>query len=263
MKKRIITLIFAVLLMVTMTVSVFATDDSVITIGALSERLYDGADILTDSEEAEIASRLDVLSEKYKVDFVVATVSEVGDYTPTEYCEAYYDDGGYGIGDDRSGVLLFIAMDDGEGKGAYRIHSRGFAEVALTEDEQISIGESCATFLTAEEYASAIDSFIDDCEYQIDGEINGFPFEFGFNLVVSIVIGLVIAFIVTGIWKGQLKSVRQQTGAANYTKPGSMQITQANDFFLYRTITREKKPEKSSSSSNSSSGGGRTTGGSF
>lgn len=258
MKKKIISIISVVLLMMSLTATAFAAD-----VECTGERLYDGADILTDSEESDIALRLDELSEAYQVDFVVATVGEVGDYTATEYCEAYYDAGQYGMGDDRSGVLLFIAMDDGEDGRAYRIHARGLAEEALTEDEQITIGENCAAFLSAEEYALAIESFIDDCEYQIDGEINGFPFKFFKNLIISVVIGLVAGFIITGIWKGQLKSVRQQSGAANYTKQGSMQIAQANDFFLYRTVTREKKPEKSSSQSSGSSGGGRTTGGSF
>ena len=258
MKNRIITIITAILLILSITIPCFAAD-----IESTGKRLYDGADILSDAEEKTILEKLNDLSEKYQVDFIVATVSEVGDYSPTEYCEGYYDAGEYGIGDDRSGVLLFIAMDDGYGQGAYRIHSRGLAEVALTKDEQISIGESCASFLSDESYVSAINVFIDDCEYQINGEINGFPFKFFKNLVISLVIGLIVALIVTGSWKNQLRSVKQQSGAANYTKPGSMHIAYANDFFLYRTISREKKPEKSSSGKSSSGGGGRTTGGSF
>ena len=71
-----------------------------------------------------------------------------------------------------------------------------------------------------------------------------------FPLVLKILIGLVIGVIVALILKGQLKSVRQQNRADAYVKPGSMHITTANDFFLYRTLTRTKK------ASNNSSGGG-------
>lgn len=253
MKKRLIFIVFTLLICMVTVLSVA---------GAESDRLYDEADLLTDVEEEVISERLDSVTEEFGVELVVATVSSTGDYTATEYCEAYYDEGEYGIGEDRSGILLFIAMEDEEGGRSYRIHARGFAEEALTEDEQISIGETVATFLSAEDYSTAINTFIDECEYQINGEINGFPFKFVRNLIISLVIGFVIALIVTGIWKGQLKSVRQQSGAATYTKDGSMQVETANDFFLYRTITRQKKEEKSSQSSSGSSGG-RTTGGSF
>lgn len=252
MKKKIVFIAFTLLICMVTVLSVA---------GAESDRLYDEADLLTDVEEEVIAEKLDSVTEEFGVELVVATVSSTGDYTATEYCEAYYDEGEYGIGDDRSGVLLFIAMEDEEGGRSYRIHARGFAEEALTENEQISIGDSIVTFLSDEDYYTAINTFIDECEYQINGEINGFPFKFVKNLIISLVIGFVIALIVTGIWKGQLKSVRQQTGAATYTKDGSMQIETANDFFLYRTISRQKKEQKSSSSSGGS--GGRTTGGSF
>ncbi len=259
MKKNILTIVMALLLCITFAIPAFANDGEALSNG---ERLYDGADIFSAEEEKEIAKRLDEVTDKYKVEFVIATVATVGDYSATEYAKQYYDDGKYGIGDDRSGVFLFITMDDGAGGRAYRIHTRGLAETAISESEQIDIGEDVASYLSDGNYADSAELFIDKCEYQINGEINGFPFKFGRNLIISLVIGLVSAFIVTGLWKGQLKSVRQQSGAANYTKQGSFNVTFSNDFFLYRTVSSVKKPENKSSSS-SSGGGGRTTGGSF
>lgn len=257
-KKNILTIVVVLLLCIGFAIPSFANEGDVLSDG---ERLYDGADLFSAEEEKDIEDKLNKVTDKYDVEFIIATVETVGDYSATEYTEQYYDDGKYGIGDKRSGVLLFITMDDGKGGRAYRIHTRGFAEVAISESEQIDIGDDVATYLSDGDYADAAEVFIEKCEYQINGEINGFPFKFGRNLIISLVIGLVSALIVTGMWKGQLKSVRQQSGAANYTKQGSFNVAFANDFFLYRKVTREKKPDNKSSSS--SSGGGRTTGGSF
>ena len=60
--------------------------------------------------------------------------------------------------------------------------------------------------------------------------------------------------------KGQLKSVKKQVAATEYTKKGSMQVNLSNDFFLYSTVNRRKKQQNNSSSSSGSSrnvGGGK------
>ena len=73
-------------------------------------------------------------------------------------------------------------------------------------------------------------------------------------------LGFLVGWIVSAVLKGQLKSVRKQDRANNYLKPGSLQLTVSNDFFLYRNVTQSKKESKSSSSGGSS-GSSRSTGG--
>ena len=257
MKNRIYASLIAILLCMLVCVPAFANE-------AYEYLLFDEADLLSESEEAHVLSKLISLTEKYDVDFAVAALSTVDDYSVDEYTEYYFDEVGIGTGDDcDGGILLLIAMDDGEGGRAYRIHTRGLPEEAMTEDQQIEIGDNAASYLSDEEYVEAINVFLDESEYYINGEINGYPFAAGKNLVICLVIGIIIALIVTGVWKGQLKSVRQQRAAANYVKTGSMNVTMANDFYLYSTVRAEKIEEKSSSSGSSGSSGGRTTGGSF
>jgi uncharacterized membrane protein YgcG len=77
------------------------------------------------------------------------------------------------------------------------------------------------------------------------------------NLLICLVIGIIAGVVVAFILKGQLKTVRKQNQANVYVKPGSMQVTVHNDFFLYRDVTRTKKQ----SSSSSGSGSSRSTGG--
>ena len=73
------------------------------------------------------------------------------------------------------------------------------------------------------------------------------------TLLICLGIGLVIALIATGIMKGQLKSVRSQSAAADYVKSGSLQVTEAHDLFLYRNIVRHPKPKSNNSGSGRSS----------
>ena len=83
----------------------------------------------------------------------------------------------------------------------------------------------------------------------------------GYDRALSAVLDSNITTLVVAlILKGQLKSVRKQNQANVYVKPGSMQLTTSNDFFLYRTVDRTKKESSSSSSSGSSRNVG---GGSF
>ena len=87
------------------------------------------------------------------------------------------------------------------------------------------------------------------------------------NLVISVVIGFIVAFIATGIMKGKLKTVRANNLAQNYAVPGSLNVYNARDMFLYRQITYTEKSNDSDSSNGShTSSSGRShsgKGGSF
>ncbi len=220
-------------------------------------RLLDGAELLTGTEEKALLKRINEVSEKYKVDIVIVTSKSTNGESVAAFAERYYETSGFGYGEKNDGVQLFICMEDRD----WRIDSFGLGADAISTMDIDDIGEAIVPFLSDGEYVEAFNTFIDECEYQIDGEINGFPFDFVKNLAISIVIGLVIALIVTGIWRGQLKSVRKQPGANQYTKPGSMQVTYSNDFYLYKVVNRQKKANTSSSRSSSgsshNSGGGK------
>ncbi len=220
-------------------------------------RLVDGADLLSSDEENTLLAKLDEVSEKYKVDFVIATVETVGELTFDQYVENFYDNSHYGYGENKDGVVLLVAMEERE----YRILSNGLAAKAISLSDIDVIGNQFSSYLTNEEYVEGFNVFIDECEYEVNGEINGFPFAFVRNLLISLGVGLILGLIVTGVWKGQLKTVRQQKNAANYTKNGSMQVILANDFYLYSTVSRHAKPQNNSSSGGSGGGSSRNVGG--
>ena len=216
--------------------------------------VWDEAELLNETEVAQLNSKLESISEKYKAEIRVVTLSSMDGGDIDEFLEYLYDESGFGYGENHDGVLLVVCMDPRE----YRILSNGFAGEAITSGDIDAIGEAFKSDLSDGNYADAFDTFADKCEYYLDGHINGFPFNTGKNLLICLGIGLVVALIVTGIWKNQLKSVRKQSAANAYVKAGTMQITQSGDFFMYRNVT---KTQKQSSSSSGSSGSSRSTGG--
>ena len=216
--------------------------------------VWDEAELLNETEVAQLSSKLESISKKYKAEIRVVTLSSMDGGDIDEFLEYLYDESGFGYGENHDGVLLVVCMDPQE----YRILSNGFAGEAITSGDIDAIGEAFKSDLSDGNYADAFDTFADKCEYYLDGHINGFPFNTGKNLLICLGIGLVVALIVTGIWKNQLKSVRKQSAANAYVKAGTMQITQSGDFFMYRNVT---KTQKQSSSSSGSSGSSRSTGG--
>lgn len=218
--------------------------------------LIDDADLLTDSEEAFLLEKLESVSSAYQAQIVIVTVESIGNADAEMALEYIYDSMNFGYGPNHDGVLLLICMETRE----YQILSNGFASEAMDNIDIEMIGDSIVPSLSNGDYADAFDEFIRQCDYRLDGYLNGYPFQPGVTLLISLAIGLAAALIVTSILKRQLKTVRVQYAANAYVKPGSMQVSVHRDIFLYRNVTRTKK-ESSSSSGRSSGGSSRSTGG--
>lgn len=247
--KRLLTMVLALMLCLSLAAQVSAAD---------LPRLVDSADLLTDAQEAELLAHLDELSEAVQADIVIVTLESLGGYSADDVVNAFYDQYNYGMGPGRDGVVLLLSMAERD----WRILSNGFAADAITMGDIDSIGSRIVDDLSDGEYMDAFVDFADLCAYEIDGERNGFPFRFGMNLAISLAIGFAVAFIATGVMRSKLKSVRSQTGAQEYTRPGSFQLTRSSDLFLYRTLDRRRRPQNNGSSGRSGGGGGsRNVGG--
>ena len=74
--------------------------------------------------------------------------------------------------------------------------------------------------------------------------------EYGLDdcLLTAVALGVGIGLLVAFMLKGQLKSVHRQDQANAYVKPGSMQITQSDDHFLYSNVVRMPKQQNNSHS---------------
>ncbi len=264
MKKRLCAIFFVLLFAVISVCPVFAEDGL--------QRLVDAADLLSDSEEGELSSLLDEISERQQTDIVVVTVDSLEGLSAAQYADDFFDHNGYGFGEGKDGILFLISMEERD----WYITTSGYGITAVTDAgreymseqfvDDLSEGAYAAAFTT---FASLCDDFITQADLGEPYDIGNLPQEpFGFvtHLAVSAAIGFVIALIVTGIMKGQLKTVQSQSKADDYVKSGSMKLTKQNDLFLYKHVERREKPKESdrsaggskthTSSSGSTHGGG-------
>ncbi len=231
------------------------SDNMQVDVGNTDELVLDDAELLSDTEEAQLEEKLLAISKQYGAQIVVGTLPSAEGMDIDELLNFFYDEGGFGYGANRDGVFLLVCMDPRE----YRILSNGFAGDAIQDGEIESISNEIVSDLSDGNYADAFNTFADECAYYLDGHINGYPFNVGKSLLIALAVGVVASFIVSSVLKGQMKSVHKKNEADVYVKAGSMQITQSGDYFMYRNVTKTQK--QSSSSSGSSGGSSRSTGG--
>ena len=261
MKKKIFALLFAILLCVTVITPAFAESNM--------SRLVDNADLLTDSEENTILSKLDEISNRQQFDVVVVTVNSLDGKSPMQYADDFYDYNGYGFGADYDGVLLLVSMEDRD----WYITTTGFGITAITDAGIEYISDKFVSGLGDGEYAKAFTSYAELCDEFITqaktgkpydvGNMPKEPFNFAKNILIAFVIGLAVALTITNIMKSKLKTVHFQPAASSYVKAGSMNVTENRDLFLYTHIDRIPKPKDNTSGGSSThiSSSGSTHGG--
>ena len=257
MKKRLWGLLCTLFLVLSYSLPVLAWSDTPL--------LVDNADILTDSEESELLSRLEEVSVRGKADVVVVTIDALYGENMQDYADNFYDDNGYA----EDGILLLISISDGE----WYISTTGFGITAVTDAGREYMADHFVEKLSAGAYLDAFMTYTDLCDEFIQQARNGKPYDVGNmpkgpfplvrNLLVSLGIGLVVALIMTGKMRGELTTVNMEDKAADYVKGGSLKVTQSKELFLYKQMHRQAK-EKTTSSGGSdthSSSSGKTHGG--
>lgn len=284
MKKRIFAFI-AVVLMLTLSFSFF----SLASLAAekpeerLVPRLADNANLIDENAEKQLLERLDSLSELYQFDFVVATVKTTGGKDIVSFSDDYFDYNGFGYGEDDSGVALIISMDPRE------VYISGCGEGTQYFDyaDAQNIIDVFYDDLKAGKYASVVETFIGEAESKVDAGRNGssdyeggklpmdvrltvFLYNWKTTILIPLAVGIILAFITVVFLKRGLKSVKKNEGAADYEVPGSLNITNSREYFLYSNVTKTPKMNSDNSdgigssgthggsSGNDHSGGGRS-----
>lgn len=78
---------------------------------AAEQRVYDQAGLLSAAEIDLLEERIAQLRESLGVDIVLLTANE-GVYDTMDYADVFYENGGFGTGDNATGVLYFIDMQN-------------------------------------------------------------------------------------------------------------------------------------------------------
>ena len=233
MKKKLLTLVFAAVLLIVLAVPCFAEE----------ARCVDNAGLLSDAQMLSVCAKLDEISIKHGVDITVLTTPSTYGDDVSAYADSFYDNSDWGQGDRRDGIMLMISMAERD----WYISTCGRGIDAVTDYGISYIGQQIVGELSEGDYAAAFEHFADVCgqmltqeasgeAYDIDNKVDekhGFNFEGG---LVSLFIGAITALFPTKIMKDDLKSVNNQVKASNYIKQGSLNLTNKSDTFLYRHV---------------------------
>ena len=174
----------------------------------------------------------------------------------TDCADLFYAYNDLGEGDENDGILLYVDPDIRE----YSIYAHGFGTDVFDDDALIYIENAIYPYLSDSEYENAFIAFSDACDYILTSYENGTPYKAPFEwltvLIITGIIGLIVGLISVSVMKGNMKSVRFNDSARQYAINDSFTLNHSRDIFLYRTITRVRKPESNSSGGVRSSASG-------
>lgn len=250
MKKRIFSLLGCMVLFCTM---------FLFTVSAGGKLLVDDAGLLSVDDSTAILTKLNEVSDDLNCDLVIMTTAGLCGEDPYYRSRDLFTENGYGRGEDnKDGVMMLISMEEGEGNNIYHITPFGKCVDYFSESSLDRLCDKVESKLVDKNYNGAFNAFINETKRVIKHETSFFSL---LRLVVALGIGALIALIVVGSMKAKLRSVRFQPEANNYLKPGSLNVTLAEEHFLYHTLTRTARPKNNGSGGSHVGSGGVSHGG--
>lgn len=234
---------------------------------AAAPSVVDLADLFTPDEEAGLADLISDFQNKTGMDFAVITSYQPHEESLQDIADAFYDEGGYGLDDENSGILYLIDMYE---RTPY-LCTTG-AMIDYMTDERIEAAHD-ANYgdLVSGDYASAAVKMIEtvytyfqrgipEGQYQYDA-ITGQRLtarhkaltlgEIGVSAIVALVVLLIFVKSVHGSY-----TLKGSTYHYDYRTNSDVEVTASADDFLRTTTTRTRKAEPPSDGSGGSHSGG-------
>ena len=213
----------------------------------------DYADVLTDSEEAELVAKLEALGSEYDIEIGAITVDSNEGKDPQDFADDFYDYNGYGYGVNDDGILVVFNTGKGDGNRNIWISTHGTGVDYLTDNEINLIVEMMIDPIKNGDFAGAFDNFVIECENAIDPSISIIW------IPLSILAGFGLAYLIVKMQASKLKTVRAKVNAADYV--GDVMLTGQYDNFMYKNVRSTPKAQSSSGGSTHRSSSGRSHGG--
>ena len=230
--------------------------------------IVDDAGYLMQSELASLSKELDEVREKYGFEVAIYTESDMTSSTAQASADDIYDYNGYGAGENDDGILLYICSDTRE----YHFTTHGEGLKYFNSNGLKYLESKVTPYLSENDYYEAFNAYIETTDELLQMAKDGKPYnekQYSTKYLIGVIIAallipLLVALILMKKKLKKMKTAVENDYAANYVKPGSMNISVSRDLFLYSRITKTERPKESSGTHTSSSGrthGGR--GGSF
>ena len=231
------------------------------------DRVFDRAELFTASEVQELEQEIQAFQKETGMDFVILTSSESHDGSAQQVADEYYDQGGFALDEENSGILYYIDMDD-----RYHYLSTTGAMIDYMTDARIENAiDEVTRYLSAGAYAQGASQMISIVrQYIRDGIPEG---QYRYDVVTGqrltarhkaltkneIILALVIGFAVCLIYVACVRSRYSLKGSTyhySYQDNVAMKLTDQEDTYLRTTTTRVRKPDPPENTDSHGGGGG-------
>ena len=233
-----------------------------------SVKVYDEAGLFKDDEETILNERSKKIVENYNMDVVILTVEDTGEKTAEAYAEDFYDENGFGVGENHDGIIMIIDMG---GRTRWMVTTGSAIDIftdyyidAIWEDVTPYLSEG-AYFEGAEEFISQVGyyneeyikysnepNYVSEYEEAIEGKKGGVENGPWF---LSFIVALFVSSVSIALLIRKNNAVKNFTDGRAYMKKNSFIIEKQSDTFAGTHTTRTKIPKND----NNSWGGGSST----
>ena len=234
--KKLCTIFLTLVMMLCLNLSAVASGAYVI-----NESALDMGEFFSQEEVDSLNAQAEELWQELGVAPYFVLVDDTDDMTTGDYSEWYYLEHDF-IPVDAIVMIANIAENE----------TKVYADGSICLDKLVveDLNDMKNAYDISDTYGGGVHDYLDVVAQKLG-------FDPAKALLIAVIVGLVAAVAVALILRGQLKSVRAQRGAADYTRPGSLYISSSYENFLYRHVDRTAKPKDTGSSG----GSGTKTGG--
>lgn len=279
MRRRLLLILFCLSTLLLMSAVAVAADSD-------KNRVFDEADVFSDSQEEKLQKRIESIREKYNMDVVIRFAYDSAIPNETGQIDAYADEwynagitSTYAFG--RDGVLfLFNMYDDGYGR-AWCIDGceRGDKDLGVYFYEYLTEETDFIKSIKNEKYYDAMDEALDLLEIFLEQAETGTPYsdnnpykpekkpmsktKFTVLSLIEIGVGLLFGKGYASSLRASMNTAVKRTEATEYIDKNSFYLSQNNDLFMYSNVTKTVIPTetRSSGGSGGTSYGSHSSGG--
>ncbi len=239
---------------------------------AAESRVFDEAELFTSAEIAQMENKIAEIQQAYQVDAVVLTSYDAPYDRSLDYADLFYENGGFGMGEDDAGLLFFIDMNN----RVPTISTTGVMIDYITDSrleklldvgyDELSYGQYCDAALAV---LDLLDEFMHDGRqegsFRYDS-VTGQRLSGLYNTLTlpEFAIAAIVAFAVAALFVTTVQArYSLKGGAYRYDVEGNAtrDLTRDEETFLRQHVTRTVHSQPSSGGSGSGSAVHRSSSG--
>lgn len=254
MKKRISALFAALLLALTLCVPAAAADTCV----------YDLCGLLTEEEYLALESTAQELTASSGCGVYIVAVDDYESYGTGDIYSVstqIYNNAsnGFGVGGNRSGILLLVSMYTRE--WAMFVHGE-WGEYAFNSYGQAQLESSFLPSFQSDDWYGGFSGYLTACGEYLSLAAQGQPVQESVvkSIATVVAVSCLIALLVCMVLKGKMKTVHRKVEAHAYMAADGLRLVESYDQYTHTTEERRTVEKKSESHSG---GGGSGRSGSF